>query len=644
MNKTLLPTAFTLVLGLLSPGTARAATLEEDMLFFSEEAKVVTASRREQPLQTVPMAADVITSEEIEASGATSLWDLMRFRAGMDVLNGRSVDAQRGIVAIRGFPQEYVHNIQVLLDGRSVYEPIDGGAYWEELPVQMQDIERIEIIRGPNAALYGSGAALGVINIITRRPNGPTKVFLRSSGGSLHSVETAEAVESAAGPLAYRASHSFRYQDGFPYADGRGRGNDHLRGHKANIRTLWSGSAGTTLEFFTGGSWTDSGLKAEPRGQSHYAQDFEMLKLSQKLGDRSTVEVLGSRNNYIQTISPAVVLHEGEIQALQYDAEILHRLSWWDDRLATTYGLNHRHVRTNSVYYFGSSTPEEHLTNGYFNQSIQFSEKLALTGGVSVEHCNIGSGGTQPNYQVAPIWTPVPDHSLRASYSVAHTIPVIYATDAHQLLADGGLFGRSPELKPQTAASYEAGYRGTANEKRLQMNASLYYTEIHDIDTFATSTNDPAYAYVLSFNNKERAIARGVETELRYRFSASRSVYLNYTYEHISDWKNNTTEVTRNTPAHKVNFGGIAALGGGFTGTLNVGYKDAYLTSSTSRSVTGAVPSHWRLDARLAYALPGREKIKLFAAGQNLLQPERVEFADGLTTPRTFQGGVSIEF
>src|SRR5690349_2147283 len=109
--------------------------------FFQEEAKVVTASRREQSIKDVPVAVDVITAEEIHASGATNIWDLMRFRVGIDALDMRSVDGRRGIVSVRGIPQEFVHNLQVLLDGRSVYEPISGGVHWDQLPINLEDID-----------------------------------------------------------------------------------------------------------------------------------------------------------------------------------------------------------------------------------------------------------------------------------------------------------------------------------------------------------------------------------------------------------------------------------------------------------------------------------------------------------------------
>src|SRR5579864_2295344 len=179
--------------------------------FFQEEAKVVTAARREQPVDEVPAAVDVITAEEIKASGAVNLWDLLRYRPGMNVIDGHTTtSANRGIVSIRGFAEEYTRNVLVLVDGRKVYSAESGGAYWDQLPVQMQDIERIEIIRGPNAALYGSGAGLGVINILTKKPSGKTSAALDEQGGNRDTVQSAESVDASVSGIDFRLSHTYR--------------------------------------------------------------------------------------------------------------------------------------------------------------------------------------------------------------------------------------------------------------------------------------------------------------------------------------------------------------------------------------------------------------------------------------------------
>jgi outer membrane receptor for monomeric catechols len=115
-----------------------------------------------------------------------------------------------------------------------------------------------------------------------------------------------------------------------------------------------------------------------------------------------------------------------------------------------------------------------------------------------------------------------------------------------------------------------------------------------------------------------------------------------YTYEHVSDWIGDQGSITQNTPAHKVNLGAIADLGHGFSGSMNVGYKDNYFITSVGRSLSAAIAAYWRLDARLAYALNVRTE--LFLACQNLAADTHVEFADGLTVPRTYQGGMTLKW
>src|SRR5690606_38393348 len=93
-----------------------------------------------------PVAIDVITREEIEQSGAQNIWDLLRFRAGVDVVEGNSIEGNRALVSVRGLPSEFVSSLQVLLDGRSVVNRINSGVFWHSIPVSLQDIERIEIV------------------------------------------------------------------------------------------------------------------------------------------------------------------------------------------------------------------------------------------------------------------------------------------------------------------------------------------------------------------------------------------------------------------------------------------------------------------------------------------------------------------
>lgn len=151
-------------------------------------------------MREAPVAVEVITDEEIRTSGATNLWDLLRFHVGMDVLDGRPVDGNRAIVSVRGFPEEFVDRLQVLVDGRSVYNVYSGGVYWEQLPVQLQDIERIEIVRGPNAAL-------GVVNIITKKPSSDRFVSAYLLRSNTDLFQSGTAYESAGDRFGYHGAY-----------------------------------------------------------------------------------------------------------------------------------------------------------------------------------------------------------------------------------------------------------------------------------------------------------------------------------------------------------------------------------------------------------------------------------------------------
>ena len=132
---------------------------------FAELPIVLTAARLPQSAQDAPVATTIIDRELIEASGATEIPDLLR------LVPGFLVDYDSGhiqAVSYHMLDNRFVRQQQVLIDGRSVYSPLVGGIPWTELPITIDDIERIEVIRGANAATYGSNSFLGVINIITK--------------------------------------------------------------------------------------------------------------------------------------------------------------------------------------------------------------------------------------------------------------------------------------------------------------------------------------------------------------------------------------------------------------------------------------------------------------------------------------------
>ena len=156
-----------LIAALLMPQVQAPATaqtpVEQD--FFADSPLILTASRLSKPLLESPASVSVITRQTIESSGVRELADLFRLVPGF-VVGYHSGHAP--VVTYHGLGQEFGRQIQVLIDGRSVFIPSFGGVPWSNLPLLIEDIERIEVIRGPNAVTYGANAFLATVNIITR--------------------------------------------------------------------------------------------------------------------------------------------------------------------------------------------------------------------------------------------------------------------------------------------------------------------------------------------------------------------------------------------------------------------------------------------------------------------------------------------
>jgi iron complex outermembrane receptor protein len=153
--------------------------LPTEDVYFTDIPVVLSVTRLAQPKSDAPAAITVIDRSTIEASGIREIPELMRLVPGFQVGHdyGDVLAPEQTPVTYLGYSDQFSRKMQVLVDGRSVYDPMYGGVRWSELGLLLDDIDRIEVIRGPNAASYGSNAFLGVINIITRDPTGYPATF-----------------------------------------------------------------------------------------------------------------------------------------------------------------------------------------------------------------------------------------------------------------------------------------------------------------------------------------------------------------------------------------------------------------------------------------------------------------------------------
>ncbi len=146
------------------------------------EIDVTSVSKRPERLSQAAAAVFVLTADDIRRSGAFTLPDALRLVPGLQVAQ---VDAQTWAISARGFNTNSADKLLVVIDGRTVYSPLFAGVFWDAVDVQLADVERIEVIRGPGAALWGSNAVNGVINVITRRA-ADTQGGLVEAGSGLH--------------------------------------------------------------------------------------------------------------------------------------------------------------------------------------------------------------------------------------------------------------------------------------------------------------------------------------------------------------------------------------------------------------------------------------------------------------------------
>ncbi|TNF34077.1 MAG: TonB-dependent receptor, partial [Gammaproteobacteria bacterium] len=172
---------------------------------------VLSATRLAQPLSEAPVAMTVIDREMIEASGARTIPDLLRLVPGFQV---GYFDGNSPVATYHGHGEEYAKQLQVLVDGRSVYVPSRNAVPWSDLVVSIDDIERIEVIRGPNAATYGSNSFMAVVSITTRHAIESQGHYARVRTGSQDTNDAVYEFGAQSGKLDYRVTLSTTNDDG----------------------------------------------------------------------------------------------------------------------------------------------------------------------------------------------------------------------------------------------------------------------------------------------------------------------------------------------------------------------------------------------------------------------------------------------
>lgn len=626
------------------PDPAAEASASSDLASLSIEqlmdVEVTSVSKRPQRLGDAAAAIYVITQEDIRRSGMTSIPELLRMVPGLDVAQS---DSRHWAISSRGFNGIYATKLLVLVDGRAVYSPAFSGVLWDVQDLPLEDVERIEVIRGPGGTLWGANAVNGVINIITKSAQ-DTQGLLASVGGGTEA--------SGIGMVRYGG----KLADGAYlrlYAKGFERNSfDTVAG--ASARDSWrQGRVGFRLD------WTPSADDTVMAQGEYYREttngDLFLPSLTLPLGtvtpaiehDNGGHALISWRRRYSDTSDLSLQAYYDRVDTGEftfnaalstYDVELRHRFRW-GDRHDIVWGAGYRRVdydaATDNPYVsFSRPSGRTEIFNVFGQDEIALTDAVHLIVGTKIEHNTYTGFEYEPNARLS--WRLAQDHTLWAAVSRAVRIPGIVEEqirfDAQAMPGAPpilvSVFG-SPNQKSEREVSWEVGYRG-ALTPRLSLDVAAFYSTYRDLASTTPATPFvevvplPIHITVpLRYGNLLRGDSYGAEISAGWRANARWRLSASYTYLHASVGpdlfgldSSNQSNSDLTSPRHQVQLHSYLNLSDRLELDTALYYSGAY-------DITGHIPAYTRVDARLAWRPVDHLEISL--VGQNLFDPRHQE-------------------
>lgn len=601
--------------------------------------KVTSVTKSPQNLFTSATAIHVVTPEDIKRSGANSIADSLRNSPGLAV--GR-MDAHTWAISARGFNSELASKLLVLMDGRSVYTPLNAGVYWDAQDTMLEDIDRIEVIRGPGGTLWGANAVNGVINVITKSADQTQGLLASGGGGNLERAFGSVRYGGHLGTNAYyRVYGKFTDRDDFRLTTGSEAG-DSWRKEQGGFRVDWYPVEENQLTLQ--GDWYD-GREHQTRTSALPLPAFvETVNYRDRFSGQN---VLG---RWTQQFSP-----QSELKVQLYydrterqnavpletrntvDLDAQHRFHI-GERQEVTWGLGYRwtgdRMRTNFALGFDSPGRDAHLFSGFLQDELTLvPDRLRFTLGSKLEHNDYTGFEVQPSARLA--WTPSERHTLWAAVSRAVRTPSRAEDDVSILRPAGpgiyaGLRG-DPSQRSEELTAYELGYR-VVPCKEFSLDVAGFYNEYRHLRTVEPgATVAPAVATLYSaglLKGESYGAEVSAKTQLApwWRWSA------HYTYlrlvVHPAGSGVFPTEALfeGGDPRHQVALRSMIDLPADVQFDSTLSYVD--------RLTAPGVPGYFALDLRLAWR--PTKNFEVSVVGQSLLDrlhPEAAPISN--TAPRT---------
>lgn len=577
--------------------------------------EVISSTRTPgQDVFTSPGAIYVITSETIKRSGHRSIPELLRMVPGLYVAK---IDQGKWIVASRGFPELFYRMMLVQIDGRTVYSPLFSGVFWESLDLVLDDIDRIEVVRGPGGSLWGANAVNGVINIITKKAQDTQGTLIVGGAGTEHrgfgSVRYGgQFSDSAFYRIYYKAfeddgTNTFGHQD---FTDDRSAG-------QFGFRMDW--------EMPDDQDFTLQGDYHRDRSGNIIRQAAAGDPILNADIDTESWNILGKWHKQISEDSDTQLI-------MYYDRnkrDVDHRSIDWreqreifdidfqhsflidpDNRFVWGLGLRREYHAVNNIakLFFNPASRTLHTFSGFLQDTITLRPGLDLIFGTKLEHNEKTGFEYQPRGSI--VWKCNDSHTLWASVSRAVRVPSLTNLDETIILVHPiGVVG-SEEYVAEEVLAYEIGYR-TKTADNLSFDIATFLNQYDNLE----STSPHGATDNIEWDNNQYGQAYGVEISVNYQPIERWRLSSSYTFlKQLLHGGDITFE--ERFPENQFQIQSYFDI----TEKLELNTAIYYYDNNRTENIADFI----RLDVGLAYHPNQNTEIGVW--GQNLLEPKHQEF------------------
>ena len=650
-----------------SPGTAVA---QAPSLGFEQQVNTVT--RQESTVGKSPTAIYVITNDMIRRSGATSVPETLRMAPGVNVAR---IDANKWAVGIRGFNDRFAGKTLVQIDGRVIYNPVTSGVYWDAQDVMLQDVERIEIIRGPGATVWGSNTLNGIINIITKNSK-DTQGGLVVGGGGTEEKGFANARYGGSnkeGNMHYRVYGKWFERDNSYLPTGTSQlppppgetpynsAKDDWRKGQGGFRVDWKASEVDTVNL-QGDIFGVSSSRGDYRPQATAPFAFKndenelstggnlLSRWQHQTGEDSSwttqfywdhFDRSSANNNNISATHP-INVDIINFRVDTYDLDFQHQLPL-AERQKFIYGMGYRAQDTFFSPSIGDggfaldTNPQNRVLTRYSaflqDEFKLVEDRLYFTAGSKFEHNTYAGFQYQPSARL--LWSPTERQSTWGAVSRAVRVPnvgeeAVTITGFPTAPVPGLLVRTGPNqrLNAEDVVAYEYGYRSQPSDE-LSFDTALFYNVYNNLivaKSAGITPGVPSFAQALRANGMS-AETYGVEFAANWKVSEMWRLQGNYSFLQMQLHRDPGIGVSAEnpegqSPQNQVYLQSSWDLSKNVQFDLMGRYVDTL--SKFPSALPNTVPSYISMDTRLGWRPSKAWDIAV--VGQNLLNNQHLEF------------------